>query len=108
MLNVLGMYPGDPGPPGSDCAGIVMAVGATAAQHFSPGALFERRNWQDAATPLSHAIHVCIWLLHLFELHMACPEPNCSIQLLQLCSLASFSLQAKPCLVWRTVAWAPW
>ena len=27
VLNVLGMYPGDPGPPGSDCAGVVLAVG---------------------------------------------------------------------------------
>ena len=27
VLNVLGMYPGDPGPPGADCAGVVMAVG---------------------------------------------------------------------------------
>jgi NADPH:quinone reductase-like Zn-dependent oxidoreductase len=26
VLNVLGMYPGDPGPPGSDCAGIVLAA----------------------------------------------------------------------------------
>lgn len=30
MLNVLGMYPGDPGPPGSDCAGIVMHAGVDA------------------------------------------------------------------------------
>ncbi len=28
VLNVLGMYPGDPGPPGLECAGIVSAVGA--------------------------------------------------------------------------------
>ena len=27
VLNVLGMYPGDPGPPGLDCAGVVTAVG---------------------------------------------------------------------------------
>jgi len=27
VLNVLGMYPGDPGAPGSDCAGVVMATG---------------------------------------------------------------------------------
>ena len=27
VLNVLGMYPGDPGPPGGDCAGIVVQVG---------------------------------------------------------------------------------
>ena len=27
VLNVLGMYPGDPGPPGGDCAGVVVAVG---------------------------------------------------------------------------------
>jgi NADPH:quinone reductase-like Zn-dependent oxidoreductase len=28
VLNVLGMYPGDPGPPGGDCAGVVVAAGA--------------------------------------------------------------------------------
>ena len=27
VLNVLGMYPGDPGPPGADCAGVVTATG---------------------------------------------------------------------------------
>ena len=27
VLNVLGMYPGDPGPPGLECAGVVLAVG---------------------------------------------------------------------------------
>lgn len=26
VLNVLGMYPGDPGPPGSDCAGIIISI----------------------------------------------------------------------------------
>ena len=35
VLNILGMYPGDPGPPGGDCSGIVAAVG--------PGALQFRR-----------------------------------------------------------------
>ena len=28
VLNVLGMYPGDPGAPGADCAGVVVAIGA--------------------------------------------------------------------------------
>lgn len=28
VLNVLEMYPGDPGPPGADCAGVVVATGA--------------------------------------------------------------------------------
>ena len=28
VLNVLGMYPGDPGPPGIDCAGVVTSVGS--------------------------------------------------------------------------------
>ena len=37
VLNVLGMYPGDPGPPGADCAGVIMAVGAAQADHASPG-----------------------------------------------------------------------
>lgn len=32
LLNVLGMYPGDPGLPGGDCAGIITALG--------PGAYF--------------------------------------------------------------------
>ena len=35
---MLGMYPGDPGPPGSDCAGVVLRVGA-GVQHMKPGAL---------------------------------------------------------------------
>lgn len=30
VLNVLGMYPGDPGDPGGDCAGIVTAAGSAA------------------------------------------------------------------------------
>ena len=36
VLNVLGMYPGDPGPPGSDCAGVVMRVGS-AVRGLRPG-----------------------------------------------------------------------
>ncbi|KAK9815594.1 hypothetical protein WJX72_006498 [[Myrmecia] bisecta] len=28
VLNVLGMYPGDPGPPGGDCSGTILRVGA--------------------------------------------------------------------------------
>lgn len=30
VLNVLGMYPGDPGPPGGDCAGIIVGIGSKA------------------------------------------------------------------------------
>ena len=36
VLNVLGMYPGDPGPPGADCAGVVVAIGA-GVTHLTPG-----------------------------------------------------------------------
>ena len=36
VLNVLGMYPGDPGPPGGDCAGLVLATGA-GVSHLRPG-----------------------------------------------------------------------
>jgi len=32
VLNVLGMYPGDPGPPGADCAGVVIAKGPAVRQ----------------------------------------------------------------------------
>ena len=38
VLNVLGMYPGDPGPPGGDCAGVVEAVGA-GVKGVAPGEL---------------------------------------------------------------------
>ena len=27
VLNILGMYPGNPGPPGGDCSGIVSEIG---------------------------------------------------------------------------------
>ena len=36
VLNVLGMYPGDPGAPGGDCAGVVVAAGA-GVSHLRPG-----------------------------------------------------------------------
>ena len=36
VLNVLGMYPGDPGPPGGDCAAMVVSAG-TGVRHFVPG-----------------------------------------------------------------------
>jgi NADPH:quinone reductase-like Zn-dependent oxidoreductase len=36
VLNVLGMYPGDPGPPGGDCAGVVLSVGK-GVTHLKPG-----------------------------------------------------------------------
>ena len=39
VLNVLGMYPGDPGAPGADCAGVVMQVGQAVGQ-LSPGKQF--------------------------------------------------------------------
>ncbi len=34
VLNVLGMYPGDPGPVGSECAGIVVALGEEVSEFF--------------------------------------------------------------------------
>ena len=38
VLNVLGEYPGDPGPPGGDCAGLVLQAGAgTGAAHLRTG-----------------------------------------------------------------------
>ncbi|WP_341889823.1 type I polyketide synthase [Variovorax sp. YR752] len=36
VLNALGMYPGDPGPLGNECAGVVSAVGADVTE-FRPG-----------------------------------------------------------------------
>ncbi len=36
VLNALGMYPGDAGPLGSECSGVVVAVGA-GVEHLKPG-----------------------------------------------------------------------
>ncbi|KAH7649774.1 type I fatty acid synthase, partial [Cryptosporidium bovis] len=36
VLNVMGLYPGDPGPPGGDCSGTVVAVGE-GVKHISVG-----------------------------------------------------------------------
>ena len=37
VLNVLGMYPGDPGPPGADCAGVAVSVSPLAPRAFHAG-----------------------------------------------------------------------
>ena len=38
VLNVLGMYPGDPGAPGADCAGVVVQAGREV-MHLQQGEL---------------------------------------------------------------------
>ena len=49
VLNVLGMYPGDPGPPGADCAGVVTAIGA-GVHGFVKGKLAVQSSlWIDSA-----------------------------------------------------------
>jgi NADPH:quinone reductase-like Zn-dependent oxidoreductase/SAM-dependent methyltransferase len=53
VLNVLGMYPGDPGPLGSECAGIVTAVGPEVAG-LEPG------HAVIAVAPGSFATHVTV------------------------------------------------
>ena len=37
VLNVLGMYPGDPGPPGGDLAGVVLKTGSNVGDRVKPG-----------------------------------------------------------------------
>jgi NADPH:quinone reductase-like Zn-dependent oxidoreductase len=37
VLNVLGMYPGDPGPPGGDCAGVVLSQSQADGNGLAPG-----------------------------------------------------------------------
>ena len=61
VLNVLGMYPGDPGPPGADCAGVVTAIGAGVA-NLQPGmAVFGLA----AGSLGSHVLSVADTLVHL-------------------------------------------
>ena len=40
VLNVLGMYPGDPGAPGGDCAGVIVAAGEGVADLKTGDAVF--------------------------------------------------------------------
>ena len=40
VLNVLGMYPGDPGPPGGDCSGVVVSCGSGVQSHRPGDAVF--------------------------------------------------------------------
>ena len=53
VLNVLGMYPGDPGPLGGECAGVVVAVGAGV-----DGLRRRRRRRRRRAGQLPHPRHL--------------------------------------------------
>eukprot|EP00966_Prymnesium_polylepis_P309293 7147208-Prymnesium_polylepis.1 len=39
VLNVLGEYPGDPGPPGNDCSGVIEAMGSAAPFEIGQGVI---------------------------------------------------------------------
>ena len=84
VLNVLGMYPGDPGPPGADCAGVVVATGA-GVMHLTPGmAVFGL-----AAGSLGS--HVVSRADTLVSLHL------CTVKRAALFSNSCFSLCALVC-----------
>ena len=59
---MLGMYPGDPGPPGSDCAGVIVRVGS-ALSGFKPG---------DAVFGLAHG---CLGTAVVSPAAMLAPMP---------------------------------
>jgi NADPH:quinone reductase-like Zn-dependent oxidoreductase len=63
VLNVLGMYPGDPGAPGSDCAGVIMRTGSAVAA-FQPG---------DAVFGLAHG---CLGTAVVSPAAMLAPMPS--------------------------------
>ncbi len=48
ILNVLGSYPGDPGPPGSDCAAVVACAAPAALPSLADGGAVELRAGQRA------------------------------------------------------------
>lgn len=80
VLNVLGMYPGDPGPPGSDCAGVVEAVGPGVSL-LAPGeARFQVVRDSVPGSTISTAFAL--------TLSLPCHVP-----------------QATQCLAWRLDAW---
>ena len=64
VLNVLGMYPGDPGPPGADCAGVVIAKGP-AVRKLDIG--------KDNTTLLA-SIHVPHHARNVIECIFVCPK----------------------------------
>ena len=56
VLNVLGEYPGDPGPPGGDCAGTVAATGDGVAHLCAGDLTFGLAHAPLASAALSHAL----------------------------------------------------
>lgn len=62
VLNVLGLYPGDPGAPGGDCAGTVTAVGRSVRHSYRCA----RHHQTTADTTLSKVImsYAELYLLH--------------------------------------------
>ena len=56
VLNVLGEYPGDPGPPGGDCAGVVAATGDGVAHLCAGDLAFGLAHAPLASAALSHAL----------------------------------------------------
>jgi D-arabinose 1-dehydrogenase-like Zn-dependent alcohol dehydrogenase len=60
VLNVLGMYPGDPGAPGSDCAGVVMARGRVCVRvHVST---LHRNGWATSNIAVRCIIILCVYI----------------------------------------------
>ena len=74
VLNVLGMYPGDPGPPGGDSAGVVVAAGP-GVTHLRPGdAVFGLAAGSMGSHVHAHAQTVVRMPPHLgFEAAASCP-----------------------------------
>jgi hypothetical protein len=125
VLNVLGMYPGDPGAPGSDCAGVVMAKGGLLFCWlvFAPGINPQATHVHLHCRQLRRVDALCVTLNTCsgFE----CREQHWVQAQLRICCNASSSTSCCPscdlqgrgvniwwwarrCLVWHMAASALW
>ena len=77
VLNVLGMYPGDPGPPGADCAGVVATIGA-GVSHVQPGmAVFGLAAGSLGSHVISDAATLVSCFLCEHTVFLACTAAHC-------------------------------
>jgi NADPH:quinone reductase-like Zn-dependent oxidoreductase len=99
VLNVLGMYPGDPGAPGSDVAGVVMAKGKQSTElQASCGAYCAHTNGStEVALNISRVTLRMMYMKHLIWAGLPVS--------LQVLTAVSWQW-AKMFLVWPMVAWA--
>lgn len=99
VLNILGMYPGNPGDPGGDCAGVVSAVGPgdLRISHALPAARLQQKvtygsTMQQAPDGLLQVLPSCAW-------YGGESANNCNVHIIMLSSVRHRHGQQPHCVL---------